>query len=210
MTPKSLPKSPRKAIAHLRSVDPALARAIDAVGPVKLEPRPADLGALCRSIIGQQLSVVVANAIGGRFAALAAKKDGTIDARMLLSIPEEQLRAVGLSRAKVVAVRSLAEFWLAEELHEDRLRAHEDEDLIKLLTRVKGIGPWTVKMILIFSLNRPDVLPHEDLGLRAGLRRIHAMDEMPTIRQTLDLTAAWKPWSTVGTLYCWEILRVVE
>lgn len=204
---KRLAENPRAAIAHLRSADPALARAMDAVGPFRLTSNPANLDELCRSIIGQQLSVVVASAIEKRFSALVgdlSRKPPT----HLLKFSVEQLRAVGLSNAKARTVHALAEFWAAEELTEERLAAMPDDELIALLTQVKGIGPWTVKMFLIFCLRRPDVLPQEDLGLRAGLRKIHGLGEMPTQKEVPALAAAWGPWSTVGTWYCWQYLKV--
>lgn len=204
---KRLPENPRAAIAHLRSADPALARAIDAVGPFRLPNNPANLDELCRSIIGQQLSVVVASAIEKRFTALVGDL-GSQPASHLLNFSVEQLRAVGLSNAKARTVHALAEFWVAENLTEERLAEMPDDELIALLTQVKGIGPWTVKMFLIFCLRRPDVLPQEDLGLRAGLRKVHGLSEMPTQKEVPTLAAPWGPWSTVGTWYCWQYLKV--
>ena len=202
-----LPERPGKAITHLRAADPALARAIDAVGPFRLPRNPATLDELCRAVIGQQLSVIVASRIEERFNALVGDL-GKAPPRHLLRFSIEQLRGVGLSEAKARTVHALAEFWAQEKLTEKRVAAMSDDDLIRHLTQVKGIGPWTVKMFLIFSLRRPDVMPHEDLGLRAGYKKIHGLDEMPHQREIPALTAHWGPWRTVATWYCWQFLKV--
>jgi DNA-3-methyladenine glycosylase II len=194
------------ALADLSAADPALARVIASVGPMQL---PADLPTFerfTRAIIGQQLSVRVASTISARFVALFGGESGTT-AERALAAPEEDLRAAGLSGAKVAAVRALATFWIAEALTPDRLAQLSDEDLIALLTRVKGIGPWTVKMILIFSLHRPDVLPFEDLGLRMGIRKLDGLAELPTPKETQRRAERWRPWRTVATWYCWQSLK---
>lgn len=204
---KPLPRNPRKAIAELSAVDPALARAIQAVGPFRLPKRPATLHQLCREVIGQQLSVIVAAKIGERFTALVGE-DGQCTPGRLLKVTPEDLRACGLSRAKITTVHGLAEFWHRERLTGEKLGAMPDEELIDHLTQVKGIGPWTVKMFLIFSLNRPNVLPQEDLGLRAALRRIDNLGEMPAQKEVLERCQIWAPWSTVATWYAWASLKL--
>lgn len=201
----TLPSKPRKAIAHLKAVDSSLSRAIDKVGPFRLPRRPATLHQLCVEIIGQQLSVLVAARIAERFSALAGK-NGTFSARRLLAVPEEKLRAAGLSGAKTKAVYTLAEFWEREKLKPETFTHMPDEEIIDLLTQVKGIGPWTVKMFLIFCLHRPDVLPQEDLGMRAGIRKLDGLDEMPPSVAIVQRAEAWAPWRTVGTWYTWAYL----
>lgn len=207
MPPRRLPANPRVALAQLRAADPALARAMDLVGPFRLPKRPADLHALCVAIIGQQVSIIAAAAIAGRFTALVGEADETV-AERLLSLPEEQIRAVGLSGAKARTVHALARFWQEKGLTSAMLTAMPDEQLIDLLTHVKGIGPWTVKMFLIFSLNRPDVLAEEDLGVRMGLRRLYSLPQLPTPKECHGLTEKWRPFRTVATWYLWQLLKI--
>lgn len=208
-TPRRLPDDPRRGREHLAQADPALGRAIKAAGRLRVKKHPETLHALCSSIIGQQLSMHVARVIVGRFTGLAGATDG-LTAERLLRLREADLRAAGLSRAKVQTVHGLARFWKAERLTPARLRELPDEELIELLTQVKGIGPWTVKMFLIFSLQRPDVLPQEDLGLRAGLQQIHGTEKMPSPREVIAQGECWRPWRTLATHYCWEYLRIVR
>lgn len=208
MTPRRLPEMPRHALAHLRAADPALEQAIDRVGAFRLPRRPATLHQFCQGIIGQQLSMVAAARIGERFSALCGGEEATPEG--LLSLAPEDLRAAGLSRAKVQTVASVAKYWQKKELDPPTMRSLPDEELIAMLTSVKGVGPWTVKMFLIFCLARPNVLPQEDLGLRAGLRALHGLPQMPTVRETLERTRHWAPWSTVGTWYTWEWLKAAN
>ncbi|MEO8377100.1 MAG: DNA-3-methyladenine glycosylase [Candidatus Sumerlaeota bacterium] len=205
-----LPQQPDAALRHLRSVDPQLARAIDHVGIFSLPTsRPATLYSLCRAIIGQQLSTTVAGTIAARF--VTACGDGEhIAPQSVLRLTDEQLRAVGLSGAKTRSVRSLAEFWQREKLTHEHLDTLPDEELIEYLTQVKGIGPWTVKMILIFSLRRPDVMPHEDLGVRAGIKKIYRLDELPTPKETIAIAEKWAPYRSVASWYCWSVLPLKD
>lgn len=207
-TPRRLPENPRRALEHLRAADPLLGQVIARCGPFRLERHPPGYLALCWAIIGQQLSMLVAGKLTARFTELLHERGGTRP-EVALRIEEEALRARGLSGAKARAVHSLAAFWISEGLTEQRLAAMPDEELLELLTSVKGIGPWTVKMFLIFSLRRPDVLPVEDLGLRAGLRGLHGDGdgELPSAGKIEELAEAWRPWRTVGTWYCWRHLE---
>lgn len=198
-----IPDRPRRAITHLRAADPALARVIDSAGPFRIREKPADLQAFCRAVIGQQLSTIVAGHIAARFNDLVGEP---FTPRRILRLSEEQLRGAGLSRAKAATIRELATFWQRERLSHERLEQMPDTEILDSLTRVKGIGPWTVKMILIFCLRRADVLPHEDLGLRAGIRKIDGLDDIPTHKEAIARAAAWTPWSSIATWYCWRAL----
>lgn len=207
--PRSLPATPRKAIAHLRLVDPVMEVVIDRVGHFYLPRKPADLHALCSAVIGQSISMKAAESITQRFSE-AVGQAGKLTPAMVLQCSEPQLRAIGLSGAKVGAIRGLAELWESEGLSAQRLSELSDRDLTDLLTTIRGVGPWTAKMFLIFSLARRDVLPQEDYGLRAGLRLAHGLSELPTQRETLRLAEAWAPWRTVGTVFIWQYLLKSE
>ncbi len=207
--PKTIAQNPAAATRHLAACDPGLARAIAAVGKFRLVTKPATLHSLCTAIIGQQLSIIVAARIVERFTALGGGLDDFTPDHVL-SLTDEQLRGAGLSGAKVRAVRSLSEFWIAHKLTPKKLAALPDQDLIDLLVQVKGIGPWTAKMFLIFALRRPDVLAHEDLGLRMGIRDIYGMEELPTRQETETISAPWAPWRTVATWYVWQYIPIMK
>ncbi len=208
--PSSLPANPRKAIAHLREADPQLARAIDAIGAVHLPRRDANLHMLCVSIIGQSISTKAAASIARRFNEKVGGSDKLTPGRVLKHSVED-LRALGLNRTKAGALRGVAEVWRANRWTPESVEALSDETLIEKLTAVRGIGPWTVKMFLIFGLRRPDVMPWEDLGMCEGLKRIYALGERPKKRAEIEaLTDAWRPWRSVGVLYAWESLLLAR
>ena len=196
---------------HLRKADPVLARLIDDFGgPLPLEPdgrgRPQELyGALVRSIAGQQLSVKAARSIWNR---LLARFDGqTPTPEQILADDPEALRAAcGFSRAKVAYLRSLAEHVIDHELHLDRLHELPDEEVIRELTAVKGIGEWTAHMFLMFTLHRPDVLPTGDLGVRNAAQRAYELDGPPKPQELAALAEPWRPHRTRACLYLWRSL----
>ena len=189
-----------------------MARLIDDYGgPLATERdargRPADLyGALVRSIAGQQLSVLAARAIWRK---LTARFDGRTPTpeEILADDPEELRAAAGFSRAKVSYLRSLAEHVLAGELELDRLAELGDEEVIRELTAVKGIGDWTAHMFLMFTLHRPDVLPIGDLGVRNGAMRAYGLEKPPGAAALTELGEAWRPHRTRACLYLWRSLH---
>jgi DNA-3-methyladenine glycosylase II len=180
---------------------------MERVGPIDLPGKPATLYQFCRAVLGQQLSTTVAGRIADRFRDLVGDDD-TLTSGSLLSISEESLRGVGLSGAKARTVKNLAEFWAAQDLSAVRLRDMPDEEILRLFTQVKGIGPWTVKMVLIFCLRRPDVLPVEDLGVRMGVQRLDNLDKQPSPTEVLTRGERWRPYRTVATWYCWQLLKL--
>jgi len=179
-------------------------------GPLPLEPdsrgRPEDLyGALVRSIAGQQLSVLAARAIWRR---LTERFDGRTPTpeEILADDPEELRAAAGFSRAKVAYLRSLAEHVLEGELELDRLAELPDEEVIRELTAVKGIGEWTAHMFLMFTLHRPDVLPTGDLGVRNAIMRAYGLETAPKPAEMQAIAEAWRPYRTRACLYLWRSL----
>jgi len=205
-SPRPLPSNPRRALADLRAADSVLARVMDRVGPFDLRDRAPGLRGICHAIIGQQLSVLVAARICERFDRLF-DGEGDVDPAHLARATDGELRTVGLSRAKMVAVRGLAAFWMDHGLTPEKIRSMGDADLLDTLTRIKGIGPWTVRMVLIFNLRRPDVLPVEDLGLRMGIQKIYNLEGRPDAATIEGIAEPWRPWRTVATWYCWESLK---
>lgn len=195
------------AIAFLKQSDPVLARLIQQVGACELGQSQADadlLFSLCRTILHQQLSTKVANIIHGRFLQLYANSLPT--ALDILSTPDETLREVGISRSKIVYLKDLAQKVLDGLPTMAELEAMDDETIIQTLTQVKGIGRWSAQMLLIFRLNRLDVLPVDDLGVRAGIRKLHHLDELPS-KKTVELMGQkWKPYGAIASWYLWRSL----
>ncbi|MGA8364279.1 MAG: DNA-3-methyladenine glycosylase [Solirubrobacteraceae bacterium] len=199
-----------KGLAHLRRSDPVLAEVIAAVGklPDGREGRPDredHYGALVRAIAGQQLSVKAARSIYGR---LTDRFDGRppTPEEILEDEPEELRTAAGLSRAKVGYLRSLAEHTLSGELELERLDALDDDTVIAELTAVKGLGVWTAHMFLMFHLERPDVLPVGDLGIRRAIERAYELDELPEAAAMEEIALPWRPHRTLACRYLWRSL----
>jgi DNA-3-methyladenine glycosylase II len=203
--------SRRRALAHLRAADPTLARLIDEQGPLPDaragRPLPDDhYGALVRSITGQQLSVAAARAIYGRLTERFGGRPPT-PREILADDPEELRAAAGLSRAKVSFLRSLAEHVLSGELELERLDDLPDEEVTEELVAVKGLGQWTVDMFLMFHLERPDVLPVGDLGIRRAFQRAYGFEELPSAEQMLQIAEPWRPYRTLASRYLWRSLQ---
>ena len=203
------PTSPhRKAIAHLRKVDPVMAGVIDAVGPCRLTPRTewTHFDALVRSIVFQQLSGQAAATIHGRVLALIG--DGSETPAKISATSHEAFRAAGLSNAKARYVRNLAEHVLDGSLPVETLHELSDEEIIAALTQVKGIGKWSAQMFLMFRLGRPDVLPELDLGVQKGIQKAYRLRKLPTPAQVLRRGARWAPYRTVASWYMWRVLEL--
>jgi DNA-3-methyladenine glycosylase II len=191
-----------EAIAHLRSADPHfLAPLIDRVGPCRLEPRPDRFGTLVRAIIGQQISSKAAEAIDGRLRAIAGSPHRP---EPLLALSEDGLRSVGLSGVKARYVLNLSAAVASGESPIDEFDDWDDTVIVANLTAIKGIGVWTAEMFLIFALNRPDVLPAGDLGVRAALRDRHGLSELPKPQHCRELAEPWRPYRTVASWYLWR------
>jgi DNA-3-methyladenine glycosylase II len=189
-------------VRHLRRVDEHLRAIIDRVGPCRLEPYPDRFGALVRSIIGQQISSKAAASIHQRLVVLSGEPH---QPARLIALGEAKLRTVGLSSAKTRYVLSLAEAVASKQLPlEDFDDSWDDHAITRALTAVKGIGVWTAEMFLIFALNRPDILPASDLGIRVALRDRHRLDGLPQPRDCHALTESWRPFRTIASWYIWK------
>jgi DNA-3-methyladenine glycosylase II len=201
----------KKATEHLRASDPVLAEIIDRVGKLGSSragrPEQDDhYGALVRSIVGQQLSVLAARAIYGRLTERFGGRPPT-PVEILAEEPEELRAAVGLSRAKVGFLRSLAEHVIGGELELERLDDLPDEEVIAELVAVKGLGEWTAHMFLMFHLDRPDVLAVGDLGIRRAIERSYGFDELPQAGEIERLAEPWRPYRTLACRYLWRSLQ---
>jgi DNA-3-methyladenine glycosylase II len=188
-----------------------LAGLIDAAGalPGARAGRPDredHYGALVRAIVGQQLSVSAARAIYGRLTARFGERPPTPQ-EIIADEPEELRAAAGLSRAKVGYLRSLAEHVISGELELERLDDLSDEDVILELTAVKGLGVWSAQMFLMFHLERPDVLPVGDLGVRRAIERAYALDALPDASAMERIAEPWRPHRTLACRYLWRSLQ---
>ncbi len=198
---------PGAAVEHLRAVDPALAHLIQAVGPFAMELKrtPSVFAALAEAIVYQQLNGRAAEAIFARLCALFPGAQQGPTAEQILRAPDEKLRAAGLSRAKLLSLRDLARRARDGQIP-DLAEIHRlpDEAIIERLVEVRGIGRWTVEMLLMFRLGRPDVLPADDYGIRKGFALAFKKRTLPT-RKALEVRGArWKPYRTVASWYLWR------
>jgi 3-methyladenine DNA glycosylase/8-oxoguanine DNA glycosylase len=196
---------PKAAITHLRKADPALARVIDAAGPftLQLQRTPSLFGALAEAIVYQQLTGKAAATIFGRVCALFP--GGRLTAEQILRASDRQLRGAGLSRSKVLSLRDLARRTEAGEIPGlARLRRMDDEAIVECLSEVRGIGRWTVEMLLIFRLARPDVLPADDYGIRKGFAAAFKKRGLPARADIEKRGARWRPYRTVASWYLWR------
>ncbi|MDQ3092737.1 MAG: DNA-3-methyladenine glycosylase [Actinomycetota bacterium] len=196
-------------MAHLLSADPLMGALVEAHGQLDEEQRtrgrPADAyGALVRSIMGQQLSTKAARTIYERLTGLY---EGTTPTpQELIETNPDDLRGVGLSRAKASYLRSLAEHVVAGELDLLGLADLPDEDVAAQLTAVKGLGQWTADMFMIFHLRRPDVLPVGDLGVRRGVELAYGLKELPKAAELERIAQPWRPHRSLASLYLWRSL----
>jgi DNA-3-methyladenine glycosylase II len=194
----------QRALKHLRD-DPVMAGLIERVGPVKLRPRRLPpFESLVHAIIHQQLSGQAAGTILGRFRALFGDDSFPTPEAVLRASPE-RLRSAGLSRPKAGYVLGIAQKaadgWVPSL---DECHQMTDEELVERLTEVKGVGRWTVEMLLIFNLGRPDVLPVHDLGVRKGFQFAYAKRKLPEPEQLARYGARWAPFRTAAAWYLWR------
>ncbi len=191
------------AVQHLRAADDRWHPLIESVGICTLKPRKDHFGTLVRAIIGQQISAKAASTIDARLRTLSGEPH---EPRAILEAGEAALRSCGLSGVKARYVLNLAEAVVEKRVPLARLARLDDETIKNRLTSIKGIGPWTAEMFLIFSLNRPDVLPVGDLGVRAGLRDFHGLEGLPSPRECVELTETWRPYRSIAMWYLWRVI----
>ena len=203
MATRNPPYDLDEAVAHLRGADPRLGRAIDRVGSCGLgRGRSTPFEALLRSIVFQQLAGAAASTIHGRVLALLPSKPPRPEHIPPLS--DEALRGAGLSRNKLAAIRDLAERAGRGEIPDrSRLARWSDDRVVERLTEVRGVGRWTVEMLLIFELGRPDVLPLDDLGVRKGFSRVFGGD-LPEKDKLASRGERWRPYRSVASWYLWR------
>jgi DNA-3-methyladenine glycosylase II len=185
---------------HLARRDEVMKRLTAMVGRCTLRPGGDPFEALVRAVVAQMISTRAARAINARIAeALGGIRPGTV-----LAAGDDRLRELGLSWAKAASLTDLALRVRSGELPLGRLGNMDDEEVIERLVPVRGIGRWTAEMFLIFSLGRMDILPVDDLGLRAGVRDLYALEELPGKAALRVLAEPWRPYRSVATWYLWR------
>mgnify|MGYP003979604853 CR=1 FL=1 len=202
---------PEEALCVLSKADKKIGRLIKQVGGLDFDP-PARLNpfeALLRSIVYQQLSGKAAATIHGRVKALFSGR--TIKPTEIIKMPDDTLRGAGMSRAKVAAVKDLAQKTIEGLVPTGaQLRKMSDETIVERLTQIRGIGEWTVQMVLMFQLGRPDILPVKDLGVRKGFMITYNLDDMPAEKEMTDYCECWRPFRSVASWYMWRAVDLAN
>ena len=217
--PKLTPAHLKRAVEHLRSADPVMREIIDRVGTPRIPQREATFAAVARSIAFQQLNGKAATTIferllrechnctgGSNGEAKIAGTWSAVTPEAILTLSDEQMRAIGFSRAKASYLRDLAEKTRGGVLNFIELPQMSDASVIEHLTQVKGIGVWSAQMFLMFALRRPDVMPTADFGINNAIRRAYHKRAMPKPKQVLRVAESWKPYRTVACWYLWRSL----
>jgi len=195
----------RKAVNHLKRSDPVLRAIIERVGPCRMEYGIPQFASLAEAIIYQQLNGKAAVTIFNRFAELAGEP---ITPEGILKLSDVQLRSVGLSKQKSSYLKDLAAKTAAGLLDFSRLPDLSDDEVIKHLTQVKGIGVWTAHMFLMFSLRRPDVLPTGDYGVQVAIKKHYKKRKLPKPKDMEKIARAWAPYRSVACWYMWRSLDI--
>lgn len=190
-------------LLHLNK-DKKLKNIIALQQPIVLQQRKNVYLQLCASIMSQQLNTRVAEIIFNRFLHLYSNRNPTPE--QIIETPFDKLRAIGLSNAKTNYIRNVSSFFIEEKITDKKLRAMENEELIKYLKQIKGVGQWTVEMILMFTLGREDVFALDDLAIQqrmAKLYNLNASDKKILRQQMIRISATWSPYRTYACRYLW-------
>lgn len=200
-------KDPR-VFSHFKLHDPILFSLIQTVTieTVPIKKQSDYFVSLCREIIGQQLSGRVADVIFDRFTKVFPRRK--VNAVSVRNVSDDALRATGMSWSKVGYIRDLSDHVHAKHIDLSLLSDMSDEEVIAYLTKIKGIGPWTAEMFLIFTLGRPDVFSYGDLGLRKAIQKLYILPYIPTQKQMEKIVMKWQPYRTYGARLLWRYLDV--
>jgi len=195
----------RKAVNHLKNSDPILRAIIERVGPCRMEFGEPEFHSLAEAIVYQQLNGKAAVTIFKRFAALAGEP---LTPEGILKLTDEQMRGVGLSKQKSSYLKDMAERAVRGELDFGRLPEMTDDEVIKHLTQVMGVGVWTAHMFLMFTLKRPNVLPTGDLGVQTAIKKHYRKRKLPKPAQMEKIAKPWEPYRSVACWYLWRSLDI--
>lgn len=195
----------RKAVLYLKKSDPILCAIVERVGPCRMEFGPAEFSSLAEAIVYQQLNGKAAVTIFKRFVALAGEP---LTPYGILKLTDAQLRSVGLSKQKSSYLKDLSAKTAEGRMDFAKLWDLPDEDVIRHLTQVKGIGVWTAYMFLMFSLRRPNVLPTGDYGIQMAIKKYYKKRKLPKPKDMEKIARAWEPYRSVACWYLWRSLDI--
>ena len=204
-SPRELPDYWEEAKLELMKRDRIMRKLIPQFGDLRLAGRGEPFLTLCRSIIGQQISVASADAAWSRFLIVCTSCTPT----HVIAAGPEQLLASGLSKRKTEYILDLAVHFNEKRVHVEKWAKMDDEDVISELIQIRGIGRWTAEMFLIFNLLRPNILPLDDIGLLKGISTNYFSGEPVSRSDAREVAANWEPWRTVATWYLWRSLDPV-
>ena len=193
----------KSATVHLQNADPVMAAIIKQVGPCRFTVREPTFETLAGSITFQQLNGKAAGTIFGRLRKAVGRR---FTAAAFLKLTTDELRACGLSRQKIASLTDLAERVARREINFRQLPQLEDDEIISVLSKVRGVGVWTAQMFLIFALERPNVMPLADLGIRNAVRKAYGLSELPTASELLRFAEKWHPYCSIASWYLWRSL----
>jgi DNA-3-methyladenine glycosylase II len=191
------------ATLHLKNADPILAGIIERVGPCQIAPREPTFETLARSIAFQQLSGKAARTIFDRLRKAVGRR---FTATAFLKLSTEELRACGLSRQKIASLTDLAEHVARRQIKFRNLPDLADDEIIEVLSQVRGVGVWTAQMFLIFALQRPNIMPVSDLGIRNAVRKAYGLADLPNPDELAKLSEKWHPYCSIASWYLWRSL----
>jgi DNA-3-methyladenine glycosylase II len=200
------PETVAAALKHLQRRDRTMKRVIAAVGPCQLKRQTNRYQSLLRAIIAQQISGAAARSIWAKLQAAAGTQ--TLTSEVIHRLSDEAIRAAGVSPQKLGYVRDLTERVHSKCLRLASLHRFSDDEVIAELIAVKGIGVWTAQMFLMFSLGRPDVMPHGDLGIQSAIRRLYGLAELPNRETCFRIAEPWRPYATYACWYLWRSSEV--
>lgn len=202
----------RKAVRHLRRVDERMAGVIDRVGAFVPwdDSAGSHFAAVARAIVYQQLSGKAAATIHERMLHAVGGGERPLTPGAVLRTPHEVFRGAGLSEAKALGVRDLATRCADGSLPIEALDTMDDDAVVAALTTVRGVGPWTAQMVLMFRLQRPDVFPALDLGIKKGMQQAFQLRALPSEERMQALAEPWRPWRTVASWYLWRLVDLPE
>ncbi|KAL5557299.1 hypothetical protein UlMin_039535 [Ulmus minor] len=195
------------ALCHLRSSDPLLASLINSYQPPEFDSDRPPFLSLAKSILYQQLATKAAKSIYTKFVSLCGGGESSVLPDAVASLSAQNLRQIGVSGRKASYLHDLASKYKIGTLSDSSILEMDDQDLLSILTMVKGIGVWSVHMFMIFSLHRPDVLPVGDLGVRKGVKCLYGLKELPKPLEMEKLCEKWKPYRSVGSWYMWRLME---
>jgi DNA-3-methyladenine glycosylase II len=195
-------KTFKRGYDHIRATDPLLGKVLETHGVLEFKAEGDLFEALVESILSQQLASPAANSIIRKVRAIYP--DGKLEAQAVYKTPIRKLRSAGVSPQKITYLKDLSKKVSKGAIDLESLRSMEDDQIIEILDEVRGIGPWTVHMLLIFTLGRTDVFPLDDLVVRKGIQGVYSLAELPKKAEMEKLAESWHPYRTVASLYLWR------